>query len=105
LLFAGIADHASRSVQASRQRRVGHDTSLPDCAHEVVFADNALPVADQVFEQIENLWCDGDDVRPAMQLAPVSVECVLLEEIAQDANPLGFGLGPHRKNKLPVRKM
>jgi hypothetical protein len=24
-----------------------------------------------------------------MQLAPVSVECVLLEEIAQAANPLG----------------
>jgi hypothetical protein len=35
------------------------------------------------------LWRDGDDVRPAMQLAPVSVECVLLEEIAQAANPSG----------------
>jgi hypothetical protein len=27
-----------------------------------------------------------------MQLAPVSVECVLLEEIAQAANPLGVPL-------------
>ena len=56
---------------------------------EVVFTDDALPVADQVVEQVEYLWRDGDDVRPAMQLAPVSVECVLLEEIAQVAIPSG----------------
>jgi hypothetical protein len=30
-----------------------------------------------------------------MQLAPVGIECVLLEEIAQAANPLG-GLGCSR---------
>jgi len=41
----------------------------------------------QVVEQVEYLWRDGDDVRPAMQLAPVGVECVLLEEIAQAAIP------------------
>src|SRR5260370_22749472 len=32
-------------------------------------------------------WRDGDYLRPAMQLAPVGVECVLLEEIAQAAHP------------------
>ena len=56
---------------------------------KVVFADHTLPVPDQVIEQVEYLWRDGDDVRSAMQLAPVSVECVLLEEIAQAAIPLG----------------
>jgi hypothetical protein len=49
-----------------------------------------------------------------MQLAPVSVECVLLEEIAQAANPLGvppiivmrrLGTAWSAKNKPPVRKM
>ena len=60
----------------------------PPGVDEVVFADDALPVADQVIQQVEYLWRNGDNVRPAMQLAPVSVECVLLEEIAQAANPL-----------------
>ena len=80
---------APGGIQAGRQRRIGHDTPVPNGVDEVVFADDALPVADQVIEQVEYLWRDGDDVRPAMQLAPVSVECVLLEEIAQAANPLG----------------
>ena len=61
----------------------------PRGVDEVVFADNALPVTDQVIEQVEYLRRDGNDVRPAMQLAPVGVECVLLEEIAQAANSSG----------------
>jgi hypothetical protein len=62
------------------------DTPVPDGVDEGVFAHNALPVADQIVEQVEYLWRDGDDLRPAMQFAPVSVECVLLEEIAPAAN-------------------
>ena len=89
LFLAGIADRTPGDIQAGRQRRIGYDTPVPDGVDEVVLADDALPVADQVVEQVEYLWRDGDDVRPAMQLAPVSVECVLLEEIAQAANPLG----------------
>src|ERR1700681_4426891 len=71
-------------------------------------ASDTIPVADQVVEQVEYLWRDGDDVRPAMQLAPVSVECVLLEEIVQAANPSdgrGSSIGCNTKNKPSVRKM
>src|SRR5260370_42749 len=73
-----------------------------------VFSDDTLPVADQVVEQVEYLWRDGDDVRPAMQRAPGSVECVLLEEIVQAANPSdgrGSSIGCNTKNKPSVRKM
>jgi hypothetical protein len=88
LFLAGIADCAAGDIQAGRQRPVGDDTAVPNGVDEVVFSDNALPVADQVIQQVEYLWRDGDDVRPAMQLAPVGVECVVLEEIAQAAIPL-----------------
>ena len=69
MFFAGIADRSPGGVQARRKRRIGHDTTVPNGVDEVVFADDALPVADQVIEQVEYLWCGGDDVRPAMQLA------------------------------------
>jgi hypothetical protein len=111
LFLTGIADRTPGDIQARRKRRIGHDTAVPNGVDEVVFADDALPVADQVIEQVEHLWCDGDDVRPAMQLAPVSVECVLLEEIAQAANPSGgsdhWGSSTawNAKDKPPVRKM
>jgi len=89
LLFAGIADRRPGDIEAGRQRRIGHAAPVPNDVDEVVFADDALPVADQVIEQVEYLWGYGDDVRPAMQLAAIGVECVLFEEIAQAGNPLG----------------
>src|SRR6516164_5025232 len=58
---------------------------VPDGFNKIIFADHALPVPDQVVEQVEYLWRDGDDVRSAMQLAPVSVDCVVLENVAQVA--------------------
>src|SRR6516165_9474694 len=75
-LFTRIADHRSSRVQTSRQRRIRYDTSLPYRAHEVVLADDALPVSDQVIKQIENLWRSRDHFGPALQLAPVGVESV-----------------------------
>ena len=75
----------SRVVSAASETLRPFQTALMRSS----LADDALPVTDQIVEQIEYLWCDGDDVRPAMQLAPVSVERVLLEEIAQATNPLG----------------
>ena len=48
----------------------------------------ARAVVDQVFDQIEYLRRDGDGLRSAMEFAPVGVECVVLEEIAQLALPL-----------------
>ena len=87
LFLAGVADRTPGDIQAGRQRRIGDDTPVPNGVDEVVLADDALPVADQVVEQVEYLWRDGDDVRAAMQLAPVGVECVVLEEIAHAVDP------------------
>src|SRR5260370_33352181 len=85
LFLTGIADRSPGGVQARRKRRIGHDTAGPNGVDKVVFADDALPAADQEIEQVEYLWCDGDDVRRSMQLAPISVKYLLLEERAQDA--------------------
>jgi hypothetical protein len=101
LFLTGIADRAPGGIQARCQRRFRHDTPIPNGVDEVVFTDDTLSVADQVVEKVKYLWRDGDGVRPAMQLAPVCVECVLLEEIAQAANSSGglrlYGLQLQRK--------
>jgi len=62
---------------------------MPNGVDELLFADDALPVADQVVEQVKYLWSDSNQIGPAMQLAPVSVERVLFEETEQAASPLG----------------
>src|SRR5260370_1481347 len=73
LFVPGIADCAAGDIQAGRQRPVGDDTAVPNGVDEVVFTDDALPIADQVVEQCEYLWRDGDDVRAAIQLPAVRV--------------------------------
>src|SRR6266581_790808 len=89
LFIAGIADRIPGGVQASRQRGIGDNASVPDGADEVVFADDALPVSNQVIEQVKNLRCDRHRIRPAMQFTPFGVQRVILEEIAQVAIPSG----------------
>src|SRR5512132_2250486 len=56
LLLAGLADRSPGGIQAGRQRCIGHAAPIPNDVDEVVFADNALPVADQVIEKVEYLW-------------------------------------------------
>jgi len=87
--MTGIADRIPSDIQAGRQCCIGNDAAVPNGIDEFVFTDDALPVADQVVEQIEYLWRDGDDVRPAVQFAPLGIECIVLEELAQAAIPLG----------------
>ena len=87
LFLARIADRTPDGIKPRRQRCIGHAAPVPDGVNEIVFADDALAVADQVFEQIEHLRRDGDGIRSAMQLPPVRVKCVVLEEIAQTAIP------------------
>ena len=87
LYLTGVTDGSPGGIQSGRQGRVRNDTSAPDGADEVVFADNAFPVSNQVIEQVKNLRCDRHRIRPAMQLTPFGVERVILEEIAQVAIP------------------
>jgi hypothetical protein len=92
LLLAAVADRASNDV-AGGHRRVGDDAAVPDGGDEVVLADHALAVGDQVSEHIEHLRRNGNRVHPATQLSPVGVEHAILEEITQAAVPIS-GIGP-----------
>ena len=41
---------------------------MPDRCDQIVFAYDAFAVADQVFQEIEDLWLDRDKASPASQL-------------------------------------
>jgi hypothetical protein len=48
LLFACVADRGPGRVEAGRQCGIRDNAAVPDRVDDVVFADHALPVADQV---------------------------------------------------------
>jgi hypothetical protein len=66
LLLAAVADRPARRIDAGSHRRIRHDTPIPDGVDQVVLADDAVPIADQVGEQIEHLRRDGDQIGTAM---------------------------------------
>ena len=60
LLFAAVADGASRRIDAAGQRRFRDDPAVPDGLDDLVLADDAAPVGDEKGENIEDLGLNGD---------------------------------------------
>ena len=94
LLFAGIADRIPGGVQAGRQSSIRYNASIPNGNDQVVLANDALPVSNQVIEQVKNLRCDWHRIRPAVQFTLFSIKRVIFEEIAQVAIPSGVTSRP-----------
>jgi hypothetical protein len=112
LLLAAVADGASRNVDAGRDCGIGDDAAVPDSGDEIILADDALAVADQVSEQVEHLRRDGHRLRPATQFPAVGVEHAILEQITQAVflgrkQPSGATVARRKigKKQVAVRKL
>ena len=111
LPFAGVADGGPGRIETGRQCGIRDNAAVPDCADDVVFADHAFPIADQVVKQVEHLWCESDQLGASTQFAPVRVKCVFFKVIAQSATssmPRDVREAlqrPTAKHKPPVSKM
>src|SRR5262249_61304999 len=79
LLFAAVVDRLPHSIDVACQRRVGHDSAVPDSLNQIVLADHALPVLQQIDQQVEHLRSDRDLPGPTCQLPPLNVECQVFE--------------------------
>ena len=61
-------------VDAAVDRRVRDDAAAPHGSDQIVLADDALAVAEQMQQQIEYLRLDLNDLAAAAQLAPLGIE-------------------------------
>jgi hypothetical protein len=59
LPVAAIADGAAGRVDAVEQSRVRNDPPMPDRSQQLILADHAVTVANQMNEEIEDLRLDG----------------------------------------------
>src|SRR5262245_36230629 len=59
-----VANYRPSGVQARCHLRIRDDACLPDGIDEVVLADYALAVEDQVLEKIKYLRCYGEGLHP-----------------------------------------
>src|SRR5262249_6041988 len=101
LLFPAVADGMPRGGDPAGQRGLRDDPSPPDRRQQIILARDAIPVLDQIRQEIEYLWFDLDQLGAAPQLAPLEVERVVAE---QKAHPGAPNPAPHTTPRLkPAR--
>jgi hypothetical protein len=76
LRLAAVADGLTRRVDPASERRVRHDPPAPHRGDEVVLADDAVAVLDEVDEEVEHLRLDHDRLFAAAKLAAGGIEHV-----------------------------
>jgi hypothetical protein len=97
LLLAAVADRIARRIDPRAQCRFRDDPPLPHRSQQIVLADDALAVADRVFEEVKNLRLEGDQRAAAAQLAPRGIQGEIFKGVEQcTAPPIGEKSTPTR---------
>ena len=89
---AAVTDCAPHRGDPAVERRIGDDTPAPHRLQQIVLADDALAVLQQVDEEVEDLRLHSDLLAAAAQLATRSVEHMVAEPKPQ-IRPSGWQLG------------
>jgi hypothetical protein len=80
LFLAVVTDRRSRGVDAAGQRRFRYDAPLPHRSNEIILANDAIAILQQIDQQVEYLRFDGNGLRTAAQLTPVGIEPVISKD-------------------------
>jgi hypothetical protein len=83
LLFPGIAYCFSRGIYPAGQGRLRNYSTTPYRRDEVVLADHAITIFNEVDQNIENLGLYGDELIAPAQLPPFCVEQAVCEAYLQ----------------------
>jgi len=86
---AAVADRAPRRSDPAVECRIGDDPPAPHRRQQIVFADDALAVLQQVDEEVEDLRLHSDLLAAAAQLAMRGVEHMVAEQKPQSGPPAG----------------
>ena len=66
-----------------------NDAALPDRGNQLILADHALAMLDQVNQQIENLRLDSNSRATATQLTATGMQLTVAEAIPQGSHSFG----------------
>ena len=100
LRCAAVADRLAHGVQAGCQGRFGHGPAAPDGLDQIVLADDAAAVADEVDEDVEDLRFDGDGAGSVAQFAAIDIEEVVTECEGHHGGSVRRNGGPFEKKSF-----
>lgn len=79
LLLAAVANSLAYCVDATGQGRFRHDAATPDRCDEVVLADDAMSIFDEIDQDVEDLRLDWNHSAGRAQFAALAVERKITE--------------------------
>ena len=86
LLLAAVANGLASRGDSAGERRLRYNTPLPYHLDKIVVADDALAIANKVFQDIEHLRPDRNYLGSAPEFPPIRIELVIFEEVNQIFN-------------------
>src|SRR5262249_29789098 len=87
LLLAAVADRLPPGGDPAGQPRLPSDPARPARRQQIILACDAIPVLDEIRQEVEYLWFDLDQLGAAPQLAPLEIERVVAEQKAHPGAP------------------
>jgi hypothetical protein len=95
LPLAVVADSVAHRVDLAAEGGFRHDAAGPYRGEEVILADHALAILNEIEQEIEGLRLGGDQRRPAPQFPAVRIEQILFKSVDHSKSRQG----------LPLRKI
>ena len=81
LMFAAVSNRTADSGYPAAESRLGNDATTPDAGEQVVVADDAMAIANEMKKDVEDLRFNADGVDASPKLASVFVKDVLVERV------------------------
>jgi hypothetical protein len=80
-MFATVSNGTAHSGYSAAESRLGNDATTPDAGEQVVVADDAMAIANEMKQDVEDLRFDADRVGASPKLPSVFVEDILVERV------------------------
>src|SRR4051794_28365178 len=90
LPLAIVADGATSRVDLAAEGGFRDDPTVPDRGHQVILADDALAILNEIEQEIEGLRLGGDQRNTTPQFPAVCIEQILFERV-DHSNPPRLG--------------
>jgi hypothetical protein len=74
LIVAAVAQRPPRSTDAGAERRLGDETTLPNCLDQLILAHDSVAMLDEVNDQIEDLRLDANNRAGSPQFMPRDID-------------------------------
>jgi len=70
---------AARPIEAAVYSRIWDNAATPNRSNEIVLADHAIAIFDEIYQKVEHLRFDRNNYVTRAQLAASVVECEILK--------------------------